>query len=290
MGLIVRFNLVITLAFVFGLALSALLMRERFIADARVGVLASARIMLQASDSIMHFTGEEVTPLRQAFGQEEFIRATVPFYASASIFENLHQRYPDYSLRNVALNPTNPRDRPTESEADIVHRFRSRPDIGELVTERTTPTGPILSLSRPVVARPECLICHSVPANAPSGMVATYGPSNGFGWQPNETVGAQIVSVPLSLPLAQAEEAVVHLVGTFGAVFVAVLLVLNALLYILVVRPIRNMARVANEVSLGKLETPEYERGGSDEIAILSQSFNRMRRSLDSAMRLLEKA
>jgi protein-histidine pros-kinase len=32
----------------------------------------------------------------------------------------------------------------------------------------------------------------------------------------------------------------------------------------------------------------EYERKGRDEIAVLSNSFNRMRRSLDSAMRMLD--
>ena len=94
-----------------------------------------------------------------------------------------------------------------------------------MVTERQTPNGPIMSLSRPLVAAPECLVCHSTPANAPSAMIDTYGSANGFGWQPNETVGAQIVSVPLSLPLARAEEAVVHLLLTCGTVFLAVLAV-----------------------------------------------------------------
>ena len=53
MRLIVKFNLVITLAFVAGLIVSALLMRERFVADARTQVLANARIMMQSSASIM---------------------------------------------------------------------------------------------------------------------------------------------------------------------------------------------------------------------------------------------
>ena len=50
------------------------------------------------------------------------------------------------------------------------------------------------------------------------------------------------------------------------------------------------MARIANDVSLGKPNTPEYEREGRDEIATLSLSFNRMRRSLESALELIEGA
>ena len=113
MRLIVKFNLVITLAFVAGLIVSALLMRERFVADARTGVLANARIMMQSSDSIMRYTKQEVTPLPQALGHDKFVRAAVPFFAAGSIFEDLRRHYPDYSVRNVALNPTNLRDRPT---------------------------------------------------------------------------------------------------------------------------------------------------------------------------------
>jgi protein-histidine pros-kinase len=42
-------------------------------------------------------------------------------------------------------------------------------------------------------------------------------------------------------------------------------------------------------VSLGKTGVPEYTRRGSDQIAVLVASFNRMRRSLEEAMRMLSK-
>jgi protein-histidine pros-kinase len=45
------------------------------------------------------------------------------------------------------------------------------------------------------------------------------------------------------------------------------------------------MSRIANEVSLGKLGLPEYVVRGSDEIALLSASFNRMRRSFEEALK-----
>ncbi len=47
------------------------------------------------------------------------------------------------------------------------------------------------------------------------------------------------------------------------------------------------MAKIAESVSLGE-EAPEYEHRSDDEIGILSKSFNRMRRSLDSAMKMLD--
>jgi protein-histidine pros-kinase len=45
------------------------------------------------------------------------------------------------------------------------------------------------------------------------------------------------------------------------------------------------MSRIADAVSLGKLDLPEYVVKGSDEIASLSASFSRMRRSLEEALK-----
>jgi protein-histidine pros-kinase len=119
-------------------------------------------------------------------------------------------------------------------------------------------------------------------------MLQSYGLSNGFGWHLNDIVGAQIVSVPEELPLRKAQEAFVTIVYILVAVFVLITVILNLLLHFMVTKPVMRMAAIANDVSLGKENVDEYEREGSDEIASLSQSFNRMRRSLDSAMTMLE--
>ena len=48
------------------------------------------------------------------------------------------------------------------------------------------------------------------------------------------------------------------------------------------------MSAIASEVSLGNMDAPEFAERGRDEIASLAGSFNRMRRSLANAMKLLE--
>jgi protein-histidine pros-kinase len=67
-----------------------------------------------------------------------------------------------------------------------------------------------------------------------------------------------------------------------------VLVLANLLLKLAVINPIQNMSRTANEVSQGRLDAPEFETRGKDEIAVLAASFNRMRRSLDKAMGMLD--
>jgi hypothetical protein len=78
-------------------------------------------------------------------------------------------------------------------------------------------------VARPLrITNPACLQCHSSVEAAPKTMVAKYGPANGFGWQLNEVVGAQIVSVPMDVPLARAERSFNVFIGSLVGVFVVV--------------------------------------------------------------------
>jgi len=66
--------------------------------------------------------------------------------------------------------------------------------------------------------------------------------------------------------------------------------VLNALLYVLLVRPVRRIVRTADRLSVGDMTAQEFPPHGPREIASLVRSFNRMRTSLDKAMRLLDRS
>jgi len=120
-------------------------------------------------------------------------------------------------------------------------------------------------------------------------MIKIYGRANGFGWQPNEIIGAQIVSVPMALPVAMANKSFRDLMTSLTAVGLCVLLVLNLMLYVFVIRPVRRFAVAADEISKGNLEIPELPAEGKDEISTLARSFNRMRRSLVKAMSMLDR-
>jgi protein-histidine pros-kinase len=132
-----------------------------------------------------------------------------------------------------------------------------------------------------------CLYCHSTVDAAPKTMIELYGPANGFGWKLNEVVGAQIVSVPMTLPIKRANDTfkvfMISLTGVFAFIFVA----LNLMLHAIVIRPVTRLSRIADEVSLGNLDAPEFTSKGKDEIATLAGSFNRMRTSLVQAMKML---
>jgi protein-histidine pros-kinase len=218
-----------------------------------------------------------------------FLPQSVPAYAATETLKELRKRHPEYFYKEATLNPTNPSNRATDWEADIVQQFRNRPETTELVGERATPTGAALYIARPIkIGNQACLSCHSTPAAAPATMIKLYGSANGFGWKHNEIVGAQVVSVPMSVPMANAWKAFYTFMGSLVVVFVLVFAALNVMLSWLIIRPIARMSHAADQVSTGNFEIAELPESGRDEIALLGRAFNRMRRSLHKAMQMIE--
>jgi len=289
MGLRLKFNLILFLVFVMGFGVTGWISNELLQRNARDEIVRNAGLMMEAALAIRGYTVSQIRPHLEMQLMRVFLPQSVPAYAATETINELRKRHPDYSYKEATLNPTNPRNRATDWEADIVQTFRNTPDRKEIMGERDTPTGRSLYIARPIqVKNPACLACHSVPGMAPKSMLKLYGEANGFGWKLNEIVGAQVVSVPMSLPIHNANRAFQTFMILLAAVFAAVFLVLNLMLSWMIVRPIHRMSRAADRVSTGDFEIEEFSERGRDEIAVLGASFNRMRRSLQKAMQMIE--
>src|SRR6185437_6854225 len=115
---------------------------------------------------------------------------------------------------------------------------------------------------RPIqIKDPACLTCHSTPDAAPRTMVETYGATNGFGWKVNEIVGANIVSVPTSVPVQRANYTFRIFLLSLLVVFAFTIGMLNVMLYLFVIRRVKRLSKLADEVSLGNLDAVSSRRG-----------------------------
>jgi HAMP domain-containing protein len=308
MRLLAKFSLIFAAVFGVGLAAAAYLFHGSLRKSAREQVLYHAQIMMETALAMRNYTTEQIRPVIRelttggaAKSDDPFAelcarRTTrgpfrpqaVPAFAATEVFAYLRKNYPEYSYKEAALNPTNPRNRVVDWEEDILKVFRNRPEVTLLDGERMTPLGRSLFLARPMRASKSCLECHASPSDAPKNMVALYGAANGFGWKENEIVAAQIVSVPVALPVQMANRAFRDILVSLAAVGVITLVVLDLLLYFAVVRPVSRFAARADEISKGQLDVAELPVRGHDEISILAASFNRMHRSLAAAMKMLD--
>lgn len=288
MTLTTRINVALAIVFVIGLCITGYISRAILLENAKREVLTHAGLMMESSYAARGYTIQQVKPLLADRLDEVFLPQTVPSYAATQQFAQLRQTHPEYWYKESTLNPTNPANRSTEWEADIIQQFRNDSALTEITGERETPTGPSLYLARPMrVNESGCLTCHGVPGDAPPTMTALYGSNNGFGWKMNEVVGSQIVSVPLAVPYERAKYAFRVFMASQLAVLAAIFVVVNVALRLIVIRPVRQMAAIADQVSNGDLEVPEFSDRGTDEIAQLGRSFNRMRRSVEKAMEIL---
>ena len=288
MGLRAKFNLVLILMFLVGLGISGYVSYSLLQKNARAEVIRNAELMLATAMSIRSYTVNQVRPLLADQLTQVFHPQTVPAYAATETIQDLRTKYPHYAYKEATLNPTNPRDLAEGWEIEVIDKFRKSDELTNVVGERYTADGRILYIANPIkISNPACLACHSEPSAAPASMLKLYGRINGFGWEYNEIVGAQIVSVPMTLPIQNANQAFLTFMISLFSIFFLVFVTLNLMLNRLIITPIVKMSESADKVSVGDFSVPELHSEGKDEISLLSTSFNRMRRSLEKALKMI---
>lgn len=252
MGLRTKFNLALLSVLVVGLGATGFISYTLLQRNARDEVVQRAGIMMEAALAVRSYTTKHVRPHLEMQLQRVFLPQATATFAALETFTTMRERYPEYFYREVATNPLNPRNRAVDWEEAVLQDFRKDLTKTQAIGERETATGRILYLARPMqILDKACLSCHGSPADAPATLVKLYGDKNGFGWQEKEIVASQIVTVPMSVPIAKAQEAfrtfILSLLGIFAALFV----IFNLMLHFVVVRPLGQMAQAAEAISTG---------------------------------------
>lgn len=251
-----------------------------------------SNFLIDSMSAVREYTDKQIDPLLSPLNATSsiFLPESIPFYSTQKVFSYLHSNpdYAEYSYREVALNPTNPKDLADSREAQLIRTFRANPSLKILRGDRTTPQGIYHFVAKPIrVNDQKCLSCHSSYEKAPASLVATYGKTNGFNWQLGDVVGAQIVSVPVDA-IYKAKQDSLSWFGLLNAA--AFLVTAGALLLFIgkvIVRPMKMISSRAFEASIHPDNVEFSEKQRQDEIGLIAQSFDRMKQSLMIAMRML---
>ena len=256
--------------------------------DAMVRATETARLVLNTAVAIRGYTQDQVLPDVSKAPTSQFYETSVPAFAAQSVYKRVQGMNPAYSYREPALNPTNPNDRPSAVEVDLINRFRADTALEELTGIRDSDAGAVFYLARPIkITNADCLVCHSTPDKAPPAMVTKYGPSNGFGWQMNEIIGIQTLTVPIAEQLKGSVELAISLAGGLLLVFVVTYFVLTYTLQMTLVRPLRELTDAAEAASVSANDRAAINVAGTKEIQDLADSIARLRTSLMKALRRL---
>lgn len=286
-----KFNLLLILVVMGGIGLSGVAFSSVLNQNAQNEVTSKALLLMETISSVRHYTNNQINPLLEPRleTEQKFLPQMVPAYSAQEVFEYLRKNplYKDYRYKEATLNPTNLRDLADRFETELVESLRKNEKLTQLTGDYLLPNERLFYVARPIkVTEASCLRCHSTPEAAPKSQIATYGSKNGFGWKLNEIIGAQVIYVPASNIINQAHRSFWLFMGIVTTAFVLAILITNLALRIAVIKPIKRIVTVANEVSTGNLNA-EFEQSTNDEIGMLSAAFNRMKISVALALDLL---
>jgi HAMP domain-containing protein len=284
-----KIELAMVAALVVGMGLAAVAAHAMLRRNAIAESVQDGRIFIEAASAIRHYTDTNIDPLLKEQLKVQFFPESIPFFAAKVNLQTLSKNLHNYTYREPTLNPINLNDQANDWEAELIKGFRDDSQLTQSVTIRNTSAGDFLVVARPLkVDSPDCLTCHSAPGKAPATMIALYGTDHGFGWKLGDIVGAQVVTIPLAVPLSRAYSILFWFMLALAGIFLLVIILVDFLVRAIVVKPVEEISEMASKVSLGDMNTPELVRDSNDEIGSLATSFNRMRRSLLSAIKLLE--
>ncbi len=289
MGLRFKFNAILLLTLIIGLAASSATFWHVATNNAREQLHSQIQVLRAQALAVRRYTQEEIKPLLADMSNLLFLPQTIPSFSAQTAFGLFRDLLPEFSYKEAALNPTNLANKAVDWETELIDKFRANPGLKELASIRPAASGDQYTVAFPLqITDDDCLSCHSTPDKAPRSMVALYGDKTGFGWKKDEIVGAQIFSIPLRATRQQIRDNLIILIGSVGGIYLVLLVLLNFVLGRLVISRVTQMSKIAQAVSLGDASRPEFISESADEIGTLARSFNRMRRSLDNAMKLLD--
>ena len=286
-----KFNLFIILIFIMGILLSGAtfwtVLRQR----AEAEVSSKALVLMETINGVRNYTQDRINPLlkERLETESEFTPETVPSFSAREVFEYFRKNpgYESFIYKEAAPNPTNLRDQADDFEAKLVKEFQNQ-STSQKNGWRDFPFGQAFYTARPLaITKQSCLECHSTPDIAPKSLLKTYGTKNGFGWKLNDIVAAQIIYVPAEEIMASIRRSFVMTLGILIGTFFVIVFSINFLLKRTVIQRIQKIAKTAQAVSRGDMKA-DFEEDSKDEIGILVIAFNRMKSSVQVAMKLLD--
>jgi HAMP domain-containing protein len=289
MSLQVRFAVMLIIIFFISLPLVGTVAYIVLQKNINEDVFEQAKFFLDTMESVRQHVGQVMRPAAQEISPNKFdVRLMSTSFVARSIAERLKVKFPEYSFRHISLNPRNPINKADSFEGGIIKNFIDNRQISEAKGFIDRGNDEYFYVAKAVVSEGSCMQCHSQPDAAPKEVIATYGSSAAFGWQPNQVVASLIVYVPTKLARAHAIKALLTFMGLYAAVFCVILFMIDRAIVSGIIKPIKAFAATADEISKGNFEK-DFSISSNDEIKTLAEAFGRMKISIIASMNMIEK-
>ena len=288
MGLIKKFNLICSAIFLAGLLGIGVIFYNLEMSKARHEAVKAADVILETAFAASKYTSQEIAPLftlKVCESDDIFYPQAIPAYAANRIFRLLEKKSQDYSYREVASNPRNLEDLPTEWEVGVIRHYREHPDAKRMIYNRKKDDKDFLYIAYPIkIIDRKCLECHTDAKTAPKTLVSRYGSVNGMHWEFGKIIGARFVGIPMS-PLKQKGMSnlftmFISLISIFTIIFIGI----NFMLSKWFMEPLEKITEITENISLGKRRHENFPDVSTQEMKGLAEAVKRLEISLGKAM------
>lgn len=226
---------------------------------AEQAVRERATIVLTAMQSVRDYTRDHVQPLlKESEDVGTFVQESIPNFSARTVFADFQQQdalLEDFLYKEATPNPTNLDDLADTFETDIFSRLQqyvkehqNEPQV--LSGYRSLDGKKLFYSAQPLLMTDtSCLECHGSAQDAPQYLLDMYGDRNGFNWQLNDVVAAQMVYVPADMIFNRGRQNLVTVTKTLLGILGAFFVVINLLLWRMVVKPLKVLTNTAKFVS-----------------------------------------
>lgn len=285
----IRVQFLIYLSLVSLLAVGAIgFASYQFSKDAALAEARSKVSILSAYTKASHhfYRKQSIPMVKQLVGKERFYPELMSiFVMTRNIAATFQKDQPGYTIKNATVDPLWPENRADRQELEVINKFRVDPAL-KVHTGMMQKKGQDFYYEvTPYRVAKKCLRCHGDPLDAPKDQVMIYGDTNGYHWKLGDTVSGLFVYVPISEAMGKAKANALKLVAVGAGGVILSLILVVVFLGVKVVRPIEELARHADNVSLGKHLDVPINVTPNREIGSLSRAVDRLRLSIARFMK-----
>jgi HAMP domain-containing protein len=228
--------------------------------------------------AIRGYVADEIRPaMEERVAPGEFFPETMSTsFVARSIFDEVRQDFPDYTIKFSSDDPRNPANQAGPDELRMIRFFNDHPETKEWSGQIELDGCPHVAHFNARRMKESCLRCHGNPEDAPASLIDRYGATAGFHRPVGEVIALDTVAIPMDKVQAAVTHGALRHVA-FMAAGVSVLVVLVALVFRFVVarrlaRMRTHFERIAGQPNAATMQPAEVH--GNDEIAALAHSFN----------------
>jgi signal transduction histidine kinase len=251
-----------------------------------------AELALEFDLAIRQYAGEAIRPaMEKRVGKDEFvIEAMSTSYIARSVFDKVHEKFPDYVIKFSSDNPRNPVNLAGPEERELLQYFRDNPQETRWVGKLAMNGNEYLTHSSAMRTERSCLRCHGRPEDSPKSLLARFGATGGFDRKVGDVAGVDMIAIPMDRVNAALRASATN-AGIVTAVYL--LLLLAAILIAFRYMVARRLAAITSHFQTAATQTGDgvvatVAVQGNDEISILARSFNTLAARLQNLYASLE--